>query len=71
MTKRVLNTSVKQTLGVSPDTLPFCDAFPTDPSLLTQLDRDVSIVIVDNLIERQAKIIAAAIQYQTSVNTSN
>jgi transposase InsO family protein len=35
MTKRVLNTSVKQPLGVSPNTLLFGHAFSTDPSLRT------------------------------------
>ena len=50
----------------------------TDPSLLTQLDRDVADAqprsirdFVDTLIERQAKIIDAAMQSQTAVNTSN
>ena len=63
---------------ISPDTLLFGNAFSTDPSLLTQLDRDVTDVqprsirdFVDTLIERQAKMIDAAIQSQTSVNTSN
>ena len=42
ITERVLNTSVKQPLGVSPNTLLFDNAFSTDPSLLTQLDRDIS-----------------------------
>ena len=64
MTERVLNISVKQPLGVSPNTLLFDNAFSTDPSLLTQLDRDVSNEqprsirdFVDTLIERQAKLL--------------
>ena len=75
MTERVLNTSVKRPLGASPNTLLFGNAFSTDPSLLTQLDRHVqprSIRdYVDTLIERRAKIIDAAIQSQTSFNASN
>ena len=78
MTERVLNTSVKQPLGVSPKTLLFGDAFSTDPSLLTQMDRDVADSpprlirdFVDTLIERQAKPIDAAIQSQKAVNTAN
>jgi len=61
MTERVLNTSVKQPLGVSPNTLLFGNAFSTDPSLLTQLDRDMA-AFVDTLVECQAKIIDAPIQ---------
>ena len=80
MTERVLNTSVKQPLDVSPSTLLFGNAFSTDPSLPTQLDHVDSDVqprsirdYVDTLIERQQKIMEmdAAIQSQTSVNTSN
>ena len=78
MTERVLNTSVKQPLGVSPNTLLFGNDFSTDLFLLTQLDRDVSNKqprsirdFVDTLIERQAKLIDAAIQSQTSLNTAN
>jgi hypothetical protein len=77
MTERVLKTSVKQLLGVSSNTLLFGNAFSTDPSLLTQLD-DVADAqprsirnFVDSLIERQAKIIEAAIQSQTVVYTAN
>ena len=78
MTERVLNTSVEKPLGISPNTLLFGNAFLTDPSLLTQLDHDVTDVqprsirdFIDTLIERQTKIIDAAIQSQTSVNNSN
>ena len=78
MTERVLNTSVKQPLGVSPNTLLFGNAFSTDPSLLTQLDCDVADAqprsirdFVDTLIDRQAKIIDTAIQSQAAVNTAN
>ena len=44
MTERVLNNSVKKPLGVSPNTLLFGNAFAIDPTLLTQIDRDVSDV---------------------------
>ena len=78
MTERVLNTSVKQPFGALPNTLLFGNVFSTDPSSLTQLDRDVANEktrsirdFVDTLIERQAKIIDAAIQSQTAVNTAN
>jgi len=78
MMERVLNTSVKQPLGVSPNTLLFGNAFSKDPSLLTQLDRDVSNEqprsirdFVDTSIDRQAKLIDVAIQSQTFLNTAN
>ena len=65
----MLNTSVKQPLGLSPNALLFGNAFSTDPSLLTQLDRDVSNEqprsiqdFVDTSIERQAKIIDACLK---------
>ena len=57
-----MSTSVLKTIGVSPNILRFGNAFSTDPSLLTQLDCDVSDVqprsirdFVDTLIEHQAK----------------
>ena len=50
----------------------------TDPSLLTQLDRDVATVqprsirdFVDTLIKCQAKLIDAARQPQTSINANS
>ena len=77
-TKRVLNNSVKQPLGVSPNTILFGNAFSTDRSLLTQIDQDVSGVkprstqdFVDTLIARQALIINAAIHSQTAINEAN
>jgi len=78
MTERFLNTSVKRTLGVSPNTIHFDNAFSTDPSLLTQLDRDVTDLqprfirdFFDTLIECRAKLIDAVIQSQMFMNTSN
>jgi len=60
------------------NTLLFGNAFSTDPSLLTQIHRDVSDVhpqsirdFNDTFIERQSKIIDAAIQSQKSLKTSN
>jgi len=77
-TERVLNNSVKQPLGVSPNTILFGNAFSTDRSLLTQIDQDVSGVksrstqdFVDTLIARQALIINAAIHSQTAINEVN
>ena len=74
MTERVLNTSVKQPSVSLLTRYCFVTPFQTDPSLLTQLDREVSDVetrsireFVETLIERQAKIIDAAMQSQTSL----
>ena len=41
-TERVLNNSIKQPLGASPNTLLFGNAFSVDRTLLTQIDQDVA-----------------------------
>ena len=75
MTEKLLNSSVKQPLGVSPNTLLFGNAFHDDTSLLSQIDRDISNTptqsirdYVDTLVERQSKLIEAAIASQRSIN---
>ena len=61
MTEKLLNSSVKQPLGVSPNTLLFGNAFHDDTSLLSHIDRDISNTptqsirdYVDTLVERQS-----------------
>jgi hypothetical protein len=78
MTERILNSSVKQPLGASPNTLLFGHAFQVDPALLSTLDRDISDEkprsirdFVDTLMERQDKLIDAAIQSQVAINEDN
>ena len=39
MTENLLNSSVKQALGVSPSTLLFGDAIPTQQSLMAEIDQ--------------------------------
>jgi len=75
MTEKLLNSSVKLPLGVSPNTLLFGNAFQEDTSLLSVIDRDTSNNpsrsvrdYVDTLIDRQAKLIEAAVQSQQSTN---
>ena len=77
-TERVLNNSVKQPLGSSPNTLLNGDAFSVDRTLLTQIDQDVADLkarltqdFVDTLIARQARIIDATIHSQTAINEAN
>ena len=78
MTEKLLNSSVKQPLGVSPNTLLFGNAFHDDTSLLSQIDRDISNTptqsirdYVDTLVARQSKLIEAAIASQRSINEDN
>jgi len=78
MTEKLLNSSVKQPLGVSPNTLLFGNAFRDDTSLLSQIYRDISNTptksirnYVDMLVERQSKLIEAAIASQRSINEDN
>lgn len=77
-TEGILNTLVKQTLGVSPDTLLLGSIFSTVPSLLTQIDLDVSFVqprlirdFVVTLIARHANLIDEVIHSQTAMNEAN
>ena len=39
MTEKLLNSSVKHALGVSPNTLIFGDAIPTEQSLMVEIDQ--------------------------------
>ena len=74
MMERVLNTSVKQTIGVSPDTLLFGNVISMEPSLQTQLDRDVSDVQPRSIRDdnrTSGKFIDVDVQSKTSLNASN
>jgi hypothetical protein len=78
MTERILNSSIKQPLGVSPNTLLFGAAFPTDSTLLGDIDRPPDEQktrsirdYVDELVDRQSRLIEAAIQSQVAVNEDN
>jgi hypothetical protein len=78
MTEKLLNSSIKQPLGVSPNTIIFGNAFNMDTSLLGIIDQDISDSkpssvrdYVDTLIERQSRLIDAAIQSQNETNDAN
>jgi hypothetical protein len=78
MTERIMNSSIKQPLGVSPNTLLFGTAFSQDKTLLSEIDQQVTDSkphfirdYVDTLIDRQSKIIEAAIQSQVATNEEN
>ena len=78
MTEKLLNSSIKQPLGVSPNALIFGNAFHMDTSLLGIIDQDISDSTprsvrdyVDTLIERQSRLIDAAIQSQNETNDAN
>jgi hypothetical protein len=78
MTEKLLNSSIKQPLGVSPNTLIFGNAFHMDTSLLVIIDQDISNSAprsvrdyVDTLMERQNRLIDAAIQSQNETNDAN
>jgi hypothetical protein len=78
MTERILNTSIKQPLGASPNTLLFGTSFLPDKTLLTAIDIDATTSkprsvrdYVDTLIDRQSQIIEAAIQSQVFINEDN
>ena len=78
MIEKVLNSSIKQPLGVSPNTILFGAAIPTEHTLLAEIDnpppsntprsiRDY----VDTLMARQGRIIEAAILSQKKENSLN
>jgi len=76
--RMLLNISVKQPLGVSPNTPLFGNAFSTEPTSPTQSDRGIFDVqtrstkdFVDTSITREAKIIDTAIHSQTAINEAN
>ena len=78
MTEKILNSSVKGPLGVSPNTLLFGAAFPPDNALIAHMDREIrdekprSIRdYVDTLITRQSQLIEAAIKSQMELHTAN
>jgi hypothetical protein len=78
MTEKLLNNSVKHALGVSPNTLLFGDAIPTEQSLMAEIDRIPTATpprtirdYVDKLMDRQSRLIVAAQKSQQKVNADN
>ena len=78
MTEKLLNSSVKHPLGVSPNTLLFANTFRDGTSSLSQIDRDISNTstqsirdYVDTLDKRQSELIEAAIASQRCINKDN
>ena len=68
MTEKLLNSSVKRTLGVSPNPLFFGDAIPTEQSLLAEIDRIPTATpprmiqdYVDKLMDQQSRLIVIEI----------
>ena len=71
MTEKLLKSSIKQPLGVSPNTILYGDAIPTEHTLLAEIDTIPSITAprtirdyVNTLMARQGRIISAAISSQ-------
>jgi hypothetical protein len=78
MIEKLLNSSVKQPLGVSPNTILFANSIDVDVGLLTELNQGSETTqprsirdYVDTLMSNQQKIIAAAIASQTKLNEQN
>jgi hypothetical protein len=78
MTEKLLNSSIKQPLGVSPNTILYGDAILTEHSLRAELDTIPSTTAprtirdyVDTLMARQGRIISAAISSQQKENSAN
>ena len=70
-TEKLLNSSIKQPPGVSPITILYGNAIPTKNTLLAEIDNTPSSTTprtirddVDTLMERQGRIIKAAISSQ-------
>ena len=75
MTEKLLNSSVKQPLGASPNTLLFGNAVLHEPSFIEELDQaptnatPVSIrAYVDDFMQRQGKLLNAALRSQEATN---
>ena len=65
MTEKLLNSSIKQLLGVSPNTILYGDAIPMEHTLLAEIDTIQSTTAprtirdyVDTLMARQGRIIS-------------
>ena len=78
MTEKRLNSSIKQTLGVSPYTLLFGDAILTEQSLIAEIDRIPTATFprtirdhVHKLMDRQSCLIVAAVKSQQQINADN
>jgi len=77
MTEKSLNSSIKQPLGVSPNTILY-GAIPTEHTLLADIDTIPSTTAprtirdyVDTLMARPGRIISAAISSQQRGNSEN
>jgi len=64
MTEKLLSSSVKHALGVSPNTLLIGDAIPTEQSLLVAIDQIPTATpsqtiqdYVDKLMDRQSRLL--------------
>ena len=75
MTEKLLNPSVKQPLGGSPNTLLFGNGVQHEPSSIKELDQapknatPVSIrAYVDDFMQRQGKLLNAAMRSQKATN---
>ena len=78
MTEKLLNSTVKHALGVSPNTLLFGDAIPTEQSLLAEIDQIPTATpprtirdYVDKLMDRLSRLIVAVQKSQQKVNADN
>ena len=76
MTEKLLNSIIKQPLGVSPNTILYGDAIPTEYTLLAEIDNTPPSTTlrtirdyVDTLMARQGRIIKAAISSQQKENS--
>ena len=76
MTKKLPNCSIKQPLGVSPNTILYGDAIPTEHTLLAEIDNTPSSTTPGSIrdyvdtLTRQGHIIRAAISSQQKENSN-
>ena len=77
MTEKLLNSSVKQPLGASPNALPLGNATVQEPGMMTEMDQmpDTGKLAVrtyiDTFMARQGKLLDAARRSQEATNDSN
>jgi len=77
-TEKLLNSSVKQALGVSPNTLLFGDAIPTQQSLMAEIDQMPSVTAprtirdyMNKLMDQRSRLIVAAVKLLQQINADN
>jgi hypothetical protein len=78
LTEKLLNSSTKQPIGVSPNTLLYGNAINTDEGLFHVIREQKSMEspistrdYVDQLLANQEKLIATAVRVQNKLNTTN